>query len=718
MSGYAFRKKGAIVATVAGAQTNYQLTLLVGESSGAIGEDVDCNNHCQNFPNDIRFTKEDGVTKHDYWIESLTGTTPNQLATVIIEVASIPASGDVDFYMYYGKPSDSGESAGDDTFRFFDDFSSGESLARNYFLNDVARYGASADPTVCPQAVYHNNKTYIALHGLDLNPYAITYDHLTETWSDKVYVGDNPLGDDGHGQPALLRDSAGHWHIFYGSHASYIQHAKSTNVDDISTWVDKGNIGPSSATYPHPILTDSGDIYLFYRGQVVQTRRPWRYIKSTDNGESWSSPVTVIDVGDYWVYGGRFAHESSTPEKIHLTWMRYNYPTVTEHRNIYYAYLNLSDGHLYAADDTDLGTSIDYTQAENNCKVYNDAVNQCHNMTVRIDSFGIPYIMFYNEPGYKFTKWNGSSWTTPITLGTATIPWNRSCDFILHSPTNMEAYLDEVDKIEKWVYDGSVWSFDSVIADGVDYDNNLCQPAIVENFNDDLKVTFSQCGSGNDKKTFAYGASGFLGDSFTDFNPDKWQTTDSSLYRVIDENLVLDYLTDPTKCLNSKDNFNGYAVEARLKDIGSAPCETHLEMTESLSSVTGKERAAVRLDDSFLVLIGGAETKTGTGVSDTWYRCKIKVPSIGTAGAYIYSDDGGSLIVSKTGTPAYTTAYIALMQTGHSTGYVDWIFIREYVSPEPTWGAWGAEEELGHLSLKLLQRKGLILRLSQGENLS
>jgi hypothetical protein len=129
LAGYSFYKKGSIEATVAGAQTLYQLKLLVGESSGAVGEDVDCESHCQDFPNDIRFTAADGSTKHDYWIESVTGTTPNQLATIQIEVASIPASGAVDFYMYYGKSGDSGESNGANTFELFKGFGANTELA-------------------------------------------------------------------------------------------------------------------------------------------------------------------------------------------------------------------------------------------------------------------------------------------------------------------------------------------------------------------------------------------------------------------------------------------------------------------------------------------------------------------------------------------------------------------------------------------------------------
>lgn len=124
LTGYTYRKLGAVNSTTAGAQTVYQLKLTVGESSGASGADVHCENHCLDFPNDIRFTKEDETTKHDYWVnvDSLTGTTPNRKVDVWIEVATIPASGAVDFYIYYTKTSDSGESNGDNTFLFFDDF--------------------------------------------------------------------------------------------------------------------------------------------------------------------------------------------------------------------------------------------------------------------------------------------------------------------------------------------------------------------------------------------------------------------------------------------------------------------------------------------------------------------------------------------------------------------------------------------------------------------
>jgi len=119
LTGWTYRKS-ITLSRASGAVTNYQLKLKVGESSGATGEDVDCNSHALTTFNDLRFTTSDGSTLLSYWIESLTGTTPNQLATVWIEFDSI-GTGDTTFYMYYGKAGASAVSSITDTFLGGDD---------------------------------------------------------------------------------------------------------------------------------------------------------------------------------------------------------------------------------------------------------------------------------------------------------------------------------------------------------------------------------------------------------------------------------------------------------------------------------------------------------------------------------------------------------------------------------------------------------------------
>jgi YD repeat-containing protein len=121
LPGWAYRK-AVTLSRASGSVTDYQMKLLVGETSGASGEDVDCNGHVQPDFDDLRFTKSDGTTLLDYWIESITGTSPNRLATVWIKFDAI-GTGATAFYMYYGKADAPATSNGEASFLFFDDFS-------------------------------------------------------------------------------------------------------------------------------------------------------------------------------------------------------------------------------------------------------------------------------------------------------------------------------------------------------------------------------------------------------------------------------------------------------------------------------------------------------------------------------------------------------------------------------------------------------------------
>jgi len=120
LTGWLYRKP-ITLSRASGAVTNYQMKLLVGESSGATGEDVDCAAHVKTDFSDLRFTAADGTTLLDYWIESVTGTTPNQLATVWIEFGSI-GTGATTFYMYYGNAGAAAVSNIVNTFIKGDDF--------------------------------------------------------------------------------------------------------------------------------------------------------------------------------------------------------------------------------------------------------------------------------------------------------------------------------------------------------------------------------------------------------------------------------------------------------------------------------------------------------------------------------------------------------------------------------------------------------------------
>lgn len=118
-----YRKSIVIAHTDDGAQTDYQVKFLIGESSGASGEQFDLGGKCATDFDDLRFTTDTGNTLINYWIESVSGATPNQLATVWVKVPSIAAHAtDTTIYVYYGNSGATAASDGVLTFPTFDHF--------------------------------------------------------------------------------------------------------------------------------------------------------------------------------------------------------------------------------------------------------------------------------------------------------------------------------------------------------------------------------------------------------------------------------------------------------------------------------------------------------------------------------------------------------------------------------------------------------------------
>jgi len=105
-SDWQYRKKITIQGQ-SGAGTNYQVLLKVGESSGASGYDFHVEGHSANFPNDqnqsgdLRFTKSDGITLLNFWVEKVEGTSPNRVAYCWVKITD-NLDNNVDIYCYYG----------------------------------------------------------------------------------------------------------------------------------------------------------------------------------------------------------------------------------------------------------------------------------------------------------------------------------------------------------------------------------------------------------------------------------------------------------------------------------------------------------------------------------------------------------------------------------------------------------------------------------------
>jgi len=119
LSGWSYRKSH-VTNSASGAGINYQVRIVVHYGSGTdSGADVYLNSHCRTDFGDVRFTKSDGTTLLDYWMES---KVDSDNAVFWVEVADDLSTNPATIYIYYGKSDATTTSNGANTFLFFDDF--------------------------------------------------------------------------------------------------------------------------------------------------------------------------------------------------------------------------------------------------------------------------------------------------------------------------------------------------------------------------------------------------------------------------------------------------------------------------------------------------------------------------------------------------------------------------------------------------------------------
>jgi len=152
LSGWGRRKSHTIEGSTAGAQTNYQMKIVVYKGIGTdSGEKVYLGTNVRDDFGDVRFTKSDGITPLDYWMESYTLGTK---AIFWVEVDTIPASPDtVDIYIYYDKPDAITTSNIYNTFLLGDSFEDG-------LVNWTIVEGDTTTNTTDSTVVFKGNYSY------------------------------------------------------------------------------------------------------------------------------------------------------------------------------------------------------------------------------------------------------------------------------------------------------------------------------------------------------------------------------------------------------------------------------------------------------------------------------------------------------------------------------------------------------------------------------
>lgn len=138
-------RKSHIINSAVGAGANYQVKIVAHYGSGIDDNgDLFCNSKCKTDFGDIRFTRSDGITLLDYWLES---KIDSDNAVFWVEIAEDLSSSNATIYIYYGKMDARTASSGDNTFIFFDDFED-ENVGDAPDLNKWITNGTDASDTI------------------------------------------------------------------------------------------------------------------------------------------------------------------------------------------------------------------------------------------------------------------------------------------------------------------------------------------------------------------------------------------------------------------------------------------------------------------------------------------------------------------------------------------------------------------------------------------
>lgn len=231
----------------------------------------------------------------------------------------------------------------------------------------------------------------------------------------QAMIFDNKNGDD-HLVPTWLKRQSDNKILcflpgptFDGIFASDIQIFTSTNANDDSAFGSgvAMSLGRSECAYPCPVqLTGETDspIYLFLRCKTDPDERTLHYVKSTDNGATWGTPVRVLT--GFRPYANIVQNGTTRIDIICGDTNPNNGNNSTYH-------FYMEGGAFYKSDGTSLG-SPPYTPASHLTRVWDGTTTKSWTHNVEITS-GAPvmvYATFTSTTNHRYrrAKWNGSSW--------------------------------------------------------------------------------------------------------------------------------------------------------------------------------------------------------------------------------------------------------------------------------------------------------------------
>lgn len=354
-------------------------------------------------------------------------------------------------------------------------------------------------------------KTFVAWLGPILRPYITYYDHTAGEWGPIVQVSTVALSNDDHGAPSLCQDASGYLHIFHSTHNNAAEYAISTSPRDISAWTVQTDVA-GVWTYQQPFVI-AGNIYLFGREQAVANTYTISFKKSNGvaSGHTWNSLVTLFNFTDDMMYPSSYVVRG---DDVHMAfWNRLGVGLDSEH--IYYAVYETDTGLLKNAAGTSVAYPVSLATANTDFRVFDSGTDQANACSLWFDSGGAPHIAFVHDVAgagsLKHTRWNGTAWTTPVTLSTSIGLWNNPAP-IIASDTSGTLYWANAGEIKKAVWNPSDDTGITVSTFLTQWGNlSLRSPIAVPNAHADLRLLVDE--QENDAWNYEHVRIGAWGDS-------------------------------------------------------------------------------------------------------------------------------------------------------------------------------------------------------------
>lgn len=314
----------------------------------------------------------------------------------------------------------------------------------NAWFGDFFDGGASGQAVyeamaIHPQSVLGpDGATYVVYQGKNLDAYIVRLTAEDE-WEGPYLVGVNPLTvgrnpDDTHGAPSIVIDQLGYLHVFWGSHLSRLQHARSAQPLSIDEWVGNQATVPHNSTYSQPFVRDDGAIVLSYRLDQDwngYTRGSWMLAELADHGSRFETATAIVSGDDDITWYGNT--RQGADGRVHGVFLgKARYGDQFERENVYYlrsgpdrVWRDVCDRPV-ASENPSIGVTVADLESTATASLVYGAEGESQNQAVvAVDGSGVPGLLFATGAGFGpdtyrwvYSGWDGSLWTTETVAST------------------------------------------------------------------------------------------------------------------------------------------------------------------------------------------------------------------------------------------------------------------------------------------------------------